>query len=602
MTRNICKQFSILSMTSVLPFFSVLLLSVFISFANMSSVGASFDYGVATTTTPQLGGGSTCSQIGTSSSSTAPFSSGNTPYYTNDWYYSNGGHSALDAMAADFAANLPTGSGWGAYYTNPASDGGDGGGITFITFDPSTAVTLAPYLVSGSPYPGAYKLNFDHLVTQYSYSLNASAGCRLQGGIGSGYTINGDVNKQWVYLSTDNITYPSDYGNAPIPQSAGAPPRSDVPTVAISSGHNPRFVAADTTFNTIDDPPFLCTDETAPVLHYQIYTGTDTTTGSPAFSGSISSTGTISITLSQNTSYTLVDWYDCGGDPIFADSTQFTNFYTTGTVYDTSKPDLEVITATGYYLVLHDKNFNTFDDVPFTCESTLTPTMHYEFWTVINGTQTTLLDSGTMSPTIQYTRSLDNTAGNYRFIGWYDCGENDKQFDQNTQVTFGLNEYGGLITECTEDIAGFFCKSNQSLKFGIFSSTFSGIVTFIHTMQTINPVSCNTNWISTAHFTNEYLKVQDVPSSICGFAESNYLESDSPFHTINVWTNVLMAGASVMLLVFGLLAIFGLRVRLPSPIGESGGNDSSQVYPTHTLVSKHKTAYVRGPGDGKRIR
>lgn len=257
-------------------------------------------------------------------------------------------------------------------------------------------------------------------------------------------------------------------------------------------------------------------------------------------------------------------------------------------------PDLNIITASGYNLVVQDRNFNTFDQAPTLCVSELAPVIHYKLYERVPNSDI-LVDSGTMSPTVQYTRQLEKKAAKYRFEAQYDCGQGDYSFITAAQKDFEMNDFGALVRECSTDVAGFFCRMSSDLKFGVFSTTFQGLNTILSSMQTINPSNCNTNWIATAHFQSNILPVQNFPQQVCQFAQNMYLTSGKPFYTINQWLNIVLQGAAILLLVFGLLAIFGFKVRLPSPIGEEDGTDIRPDIATSSSISRHRGTYSRTP-------
>jgi len=238
-------------------------------------------------------------------------------------------------------------------------------------------------------------------------------------------------------------------------------------------------------------------------------------------------------------------------------------------------PDFNVVTATGYQLVVQDLNFNTFDDVLFTCDSETTPIIHYELWKGSDPLTDTLIDSGVFSPTVAYTKTLPPEANSYVLIGWYDCGEDDLTFSDSTFLNFELNAYGGLVLGCaTDSFEGFVCSMGGTTQIGVISTTLNGLIGIVNSVKAIDPTYCNTNWTSTINFQDEYIGVQNIPQEICDNVEAIYLSPSASFHTVAVWVNVVMSGTAVLFLVFGLLAILGFKVRLVSPIGEGDTNVS----------------------------
>lgn len=260
------------------------------------------------------------------------------------------------------------------------------------------------------------------------------------------------------------------------------------------------------------------------------------------------------------------------------------------------QPNLNLISATGYNLIIQDTNFNTFDEVPFVCDpvNQFPPQLNYELWLGDNPETDTLVTSGSQSSTLQFTYSLSPEAATYNFVAWYSCTLGDMTFDQVSFLPFEINAFGGLVTGCGEDIAGVLCSMGSNFSFGIFSTTFNGLVGVITSMQQISPTYCNTNWVEQANFQDDYIGVQNFPQEVCNNVTTLYLAPDTPFKPFTTWLNIILQGTAVLLLVFGLLALFGFRVRLPSPIGEEQGNDIRPDIATSSSISRHRASYVSG--------
>lgn len=296
--------------------------------ARSSTANAAFDYGVVNATDGFVGAGSVCSDKFVTMANYDPFNSANPSYYQKDWLYTDGGYrSQLDTMAGDNAASKSAGSGWAAYYTANTGSA-NGGTITYITFDPTTKFTIAPYMVGGSPYPGAYHLNADHTMKIYTISVNANAGCRLQGSYGEATVINGDNNNpgtvpQWLYISTDpaNISYPSDYGNSPIPQTftihlaAAHKPKDSQPDMAMQDMSNWHGNFYDKTFYTFDLPPWQCDDGFDPILNIEVWSHYDGEIPVKLATGSTGANGLFTYDFPKKEDgfykYQIISWYSC---------------------------------------------------------------------------------------------------------------------------------------------------------------------------------------------------------------------------------------------------------------------------------------------------
>jgi len=264
----------------------------------------------------------------------------------------------------------------------------------------------------------------------------------------------------YIYYSGMEIIYPVGYtGGSTVPSvpPLDTSPLSNTPLVSITSGSSTVFTAIDTNFNTIDNPSFLCFDSTAPVWYYQLFYASSGVTGDLYTEGSLSSTGILNQNLAQSTEYTLVSWYSCGDSPIF--DQQSRNNFTTGVItYDTHQPDLSVASS-AFNLIIKDKNFNTFDGVPFTCNSSTTPLMHYILFTTVDGTDSAILVN-VISPTVPFEYKLPEEPMHYSFIAYYDCGNlPDLQFSQTTVVHFEINASGQFVG-AKPCVAEYFCSLN----------------------------------------------------------------------------------------------------------------------------------------------
>lgn len=297
--------------------------------AHMQTANAAgtFDYGVITTNTGNLGGGTTCTQsLGSVINANNPFITNTPQYWKNAGYIDNSAF--LTQMETDYNNNKGTGSGWGAYYMDGSYTGNDGGSIIFMQFDPSTVFTVTPYMVGGSPYPQNYWLNADHPIQMVTMGLNPNAGCRYQLSTSSSSRIAmGSPNYKWLYLATNNITYPSDMSNSPIPGSLTppTPPNTSQPNWSISNIINFKAHFSDSNFATTDQTyPVLCDDNTAPVLHTQLFSLDSSNNATKLQEWTTSATAQFDYDFGSSNAtrnYRILGWYDCGA----SDSHQFIN-------------------------------------------------------------------------------------------------------------------------------------------------------------------------------------------------------------------------------------------------------------------------------------
>lgn len=499
----------------------------------------------------------------------------------------NSGKYAVSQVVDPVYSAFPSGT-YGTYVTITYPGLGTLGNMSF-DYQNNDQTALAFY----SPGGGSIGLTQMTLYVQNDGTVRTSCRGEVSVGIASssgniGPNSSNPVNIYLYVLKGLPITYPEGYeGQFP---SDGAEPSTATPDVEVTSGNNPNVKAIDKNFNTFDDVPFLCSDNLAPVWNYEIFDNEDTM----IISGQLSSTGTLAETVPQNDFYMLVSWYSCAENPQFNRQTR-TYFEVGEKVYSPYKPDLNIVSATGWRLIIQDKNFNTFDPVPFTCLSETTPIIHYQLFQRVSGSDV-LLTSGQMSPTVQFTYTLPNVASHFSFTAYYDCGQNDLEFNQTSVLDFEMNAYGGQVLACGDDIAGFFCSFNKQVNFGIFSTTFQGLVAVITKMQDVSP-TCNTNWATQTNFQSNIIPVQNMPQEVCNNANLLFIAPNAKFHVVSTWLNVFLQGATVLLLVFGLLSIFGFRVRLSSPIGEGEDNGIRSDIATSSSISRHKTPYVKGKND-----
>lgn len=141
---------------------------------------------------------------------------------------------------------------------------------------------------------------------------------------GSGYP-----SSVYIYQSTYTVTYPTGYEGTPLPlvPESSAEDVDFSPDWYITQIFNNEGTFHDKNFNTFDANPFLCQEETAPVLHYEIW---DITDGDLLIHSTYqSSTAPINYDFGQSDTprnFKILGWYDCGeGSPYnFTETSELT--------------------------------------------------------------------------------------------------------------------------------------------------------------------------------------------------------------------------------------------------------------------------------------
>jgi len=128
----------------------------------------------------------------------------------------------------------------------------------------------------------------------------------------------------YFYRSDFDVVYPDDYGGEPIPEEPVVIAPDDsrfTPNWYIHSTSDWLATFTDTNFNTFDANPFLCSDDLAPALHYEIWNETG---GEELITSGVQSATAPVIwqfeRLTTDNDYRIVGWYECGESPIFEHS------------------------------------------------------------------------------------------------------------------------------------------------------------------------------------------------------------------------------------------------------------------------------------------
>lgn len=259
---------------------------------------------------------------------------------------------------------------------------------------------------------------------------------------GRGFNINGIDNK--VYLLNAPIFYPEDYEGDPVPTTSFSP---DLELLSEAGDRN--VIIKDNNFYTFDEVAFVCDNDLAPAIYWEIRR--DETV---LYDGSQSPTATInvSIPISVIGEVTFVAWYDCGeGDSHdFDEDSLLLEF--TGIEPADYAPSWYISNIINYQAKIHDVNFNTFDNNPFTCEGGLAPVLHYEIWETDPNNY--IVKSGYQSATAEINVDFGEKdyARDFQIKGWYDCGVSDPlQFTQIGTLDFTVTITGTQAYNLWED-------------------------------------------------------------------------------------------------------------------------------------------------------
>jgi len=404
------------------------------------------------------------------------------------------------------------------------------------------------------------------------------------------------------YFINFPIQYPDGYNGPLFETQAPTPPTQPgkyKPNTRLTNRSQNEFAihVTDDNFNTIDPVPFTCNDGTTPTERYELSQYNDETNDLIRLdSGQYNPTVTYDHTMpTGNHSYAFVSWYDCGannGDGLdLSESNVFQFDFNSSSVVQS--PDLHIVSLASFHIVIQDTKFNTIDPNVFTCQDGTAPIIHYQLFS-----QGTLLDSGVMSPTVQYQHDLPQNPQTGSFTAYYDCGgftnTGNLDFSSTSVLDYEVNPYGGQNVTCADtSISDVYCKLGQSFNIGIFGTTFNGLVSVITSLSSIDASTCNTNWATI--LPNQYLHLQSMPQSVCSRTAALYSLQGSPFYSFKIMLNVIASGAAVMLLVYGVLRLIGVRILLP------GGamSQDEQPAPAGRLSGQgegfgHNRTYVKG--------
>lgn len=191
-------------------------------------------------------------------------------------------------------------------------------------------------------------------------------------------------------------------------------------------------------------------------------------------------------------------------------------------------PRLNVLTGVDNKVTIQDMNFNTFDEVPFTCNEGLAPVIQYE----LKDESLAVIDSGTMSPTTQYvyqhTRELAERT--FTFTANYYCGDTseDPLFPSSSTVEYTLTQGGTLKNDI------FASCMNSEFPYLHFDACTENIETALN-MLSFGSVKLGNEWTSNDGCTElnvlgDWLNVPD--NTVCPFFSSTIRNVVTPFVTL----------------------------------------------------------------------
>lgn len=142
-------------------------------------------------------------------------------------------------------------------------------------------------------------------------------------------------------------------------------------------------------------------------------------------------------------------------------------------------PDFYALQGIDYKVTIQDKSFNTFDEVPFTCNEGLAPIIRYE----IRDSSNEIVVIGQFSATVQLEQQLpkNNVESTYTILGNYDCGYSidptqpdfSGQASKEFTITAGGMLENEVFTSCFTDTPPFVdfenCLNNMADTLGMLS-------------------------------------------------------------------------------------------------------------------------------------
>lgn len=135
------------------------------------------------------------------------------------------------------------------------------------------------------------------------------------------------IYKPYIFDGNYTINYPPNYEGVDVPVPTDPPAESPAtPNFYVSISVDFLATIHDTNFNTIDNVPFLCSDDLVPVLHWEIYKVNSSLPDELLASGTQSASMQIQYQFpvaTERRDYSIVGTYECGDSPIFIQSGVF---------------------------------------------------------------------------------------------------------------------------------------------------------------------------------------------------------------------------------------------------------------------------------------
>lgn len=191
-------------------------------------------------------------------------------------------------------------------------------------------------------------------------------------------------------------------------------------------------------------------------------------------------------------------------------------------------PDLHVVAGIDNKVTIQDRHFNTFDENPFTCNEGLTPVINYE----LKDVNSNVIDSGTISATIQYTYQHQNELAErtYSFTASYYCGSepDDPTFSSSSTVSYTLTQGGTLKNDL------FASCMDSEFPFLHFDACMTNIETAI-SMLSFGVLKFGNDWQTTDGCTqlnvlDDWLNITN--GTVCPFFSNEVRNIVTPFVTL----------------------------------------------------------------------
>lgn len=204
--------------------------------------------------------------------------------------------------------------------------------------------------------------------------------------------------------------------------------------------------------------------------------------------------------------------------------------YTEREEYDWT-PDLYMVNSVDFNVTFRDKNFNTFDGIPFTCPVYDTAPVIEWYIGYYEDNDYQEIASGVNSPTVQIEQQLEEP-GEYILVGQYYCGddETDPIFTDGTSVFFTLTEAGTLEYNIIED-----CVTDQ-FPFINFPNCLENMASVINLLS-FNKLKWGNEWNApencyTLTVLGDWIGAEGANKTLCPMFSTEVRDTVTPFVTL----------------------------------------------------------------------